>query len=85
MSALRQYPQNDQTRGRGKTMTDNLFETPETLSPRLAWMREHGIELRETSLGWLASSECGSCRFGDTDDGALARLAWLLNLKLWNQ
>ena len=66
-------------------MNENLFDIPETLSPRLAWMREHGIELRETSLGWLASTDCGHCSFGQTDDDALSRVAQTINIKLWNQ
>lgn len=69
-------------------MNDNLFDIPETLSPRLAWMREHGIEVTENTLtgtGHLAFMPQNGCAFGDTEDEALIALAIALKIKLWNQ
>lgn len=77
----------------------DLFDIPETLSPRLKWMREHGIVAQFYSLdsmppktGWQAwvpmSTENAwpqATAFGDTEDEAIVALAKKLNLKLWNE
>jgi hypothetical protein len=73
-----------------------LFETPETLSPRLAWMREHGISVHhqkwETSGGEITHRfkavhlPSGTVSIWEcSEHDALVSLASKINLKLWNQ
>jgi hypothetical protein len=70
------------------TMTDELFQIPETLSPRLRWMREHDIRIHRDSeephefTAWTLPDVSG---YGATEDEALADLARKLNVKLWNE
>lgn len=74
----------------------NLFDMPEQLSPRLAWMREHGIRIatdRRDAWGdnpdkvwpFHAFVPFRAEAFGDTEDEAIVDLAKQLNLKLWNE
>lgn len=73
-------------------MTD-LFDIPETLSPRLKWMREHSMATELIADKWLAEVahyQDGILVFldranGDTEDEAIVALAKKLNLKLWNE
>lgn len=71
-----------------------LFEIPETLSPRLEWMRKHGIEVMDDAFDafegrdrWIAflGPDPGVNEYGETKDEALARLAARLEIKLWNE
>jgi len=73
-----------------------LFDIPETLSPRLAWLKKHGIftnseffDDSDEEYRWGAWLE--GCQdylrtgHGDTEDDALVDLAKKQNLKLWNE
>ncbi len=76
------------------TDTNNLFDIPESPSPRLQWMRDHLI-----SIIPMAQADSPSLpKFiatktiigtGDTEDDAfddlLEKLQCGLNLKLWNE
>ena len=77
-------------------MTDNLeslFDSAESLSPRLAWMRKHGImidsDYRDDWDGeerpFIAYVPYKVQAFGDTEDEALSALASKLNIKMWNE
>ena len=75
-------------------MSDTLFEIPEQLSPRLAWMREHKIDTMDKAYDpftgdhrWMAFkvSNIRTKDFGDTENEALSALAVKMNLKLWNK
>jgi hypothetical protein len=39
-------------------MTDTLFDIPETLSPRLKWMRNHQIEVIDSGLDHEPGDKC---------------------------
>ena len=69
---------------------NELFNIPETLSPRLAWMRRHGINSRlmpdDTWYVWNYSGLGHSLKQGrgNTEDEALTALAKQAGIKLWN-
>ena len=67
-----------------------LFEIPNTLSPRLAWLDKHGIWTREAdgnptvSERWIAEAGGKKSRGADEDE-AIVNLAKLMGIKLWNE
>lgn len=78
----------------------NLFDLPETLSPRLAeWLKLHNIETRHAGFGpavhtqWMAWQPCdsadhphdGNACEGETEEDALTDLAKKLGIRLWNE
>ncbi len=81
-------------------MNDSLFEIPEQLSPRLAWMREHGVTTRHCpgewtceftgteGPCWIASDDFSdplNFTSGDTEDEAIVALAKENGWPLWNE
>ena len=73
-------------------MSDELFHVKESLSPRLAWMRENKIQTQKITHdsyppheSWQAWVMFTMAAFGDTEDEAIVALAKKLNLKLWNE
>jgi hypothetical protein len=69
-------------------MNDELFTIPETLSPRLAWMRDNGISTREIQVlvpqkAWQAE---GASVFStaENEQDALVSLARKMGIRLWN-
>ena len=76
-------------------MTDELFEVPEQLSPRLKWMKRHGIYTDHCGqiakhVSWKAYvlNERGGIdlsSYGETEHEAIADLAIRLGIKLWNE
>jgi hypothetical protein len=70
-------------------MTDELFQIPETLSPRLRWMREHQVtttkEAEPSGDLWTAWVFPDTSGYGATEDDALADLAKKLSIPLWNE
>jgi hypothetical protein len=78
-------------------MQDTLFDIPETLSPRLIWMREHGIatfsHAPDADGEWTAQKyhvgESGLKfllrRTKPTEEEALTALALAAGIKLWNE
>ena len=70
-------------------MTSDLFTLPETPSPRLAWMRRHGIETATDLIEWIAWQPCAGEpdveATGPTEDDAICELAKKLGLRLWNE
>ena len=70
-------------------MNDNLFDLPESKSPRLQWMDKHGIWTEERPdveecNRWKASA-AGMHGFGIFEIDALTELAGKMKIKLWNQ
>ncbi len=78
----------------------NLFDIPETPSPRILWMRKHGIEIVDSGIDHDEGDECditgNQCyRYyatcgeqssgGHTKDDAVFALAIKLQLRLWNE
>lgn len=73
-----------------------LFDLPESKSPRLQWMEKHGIEVSPPVTGckvvtnsWMAFQRFGidipeTC-YGHTEDEAITQLALKLGIKLWNE
>lgn len=82
-----------------KDMQDTLFDIPETLSPRLRWMRGYNIKTQRLSpaIEGLPSWEAEVWKVGpsgvgrritasgDTEDAALTALALAAGIKLWNE
>ncbi len=77
-----------------------LFNIPETLSPRLRWMEKHGITIEDGGIDHDDGDECeitGNQCFryyaicgeqaagGHTKDDAIIALAIKLQLRLWNE
>lgn len=71
---------------------DTLLDVPESLSPRLLWMKQHGIItlMRKGILNggpmvqWDASNGAIHA-VAETEDDALTDLAKKLNIRLWNE
>lgn len=71
-----------------------LFDLPEVLSPRLAWIKRNNISIRLSVLTrideprkYLAYTRDQSTAIGtgQTEDEALTDLAKLLGVPLWNE
>lgn len=74
---------------------NELFDLAPSLSPRLLWMREHGVQTRETTheerfsdiddhwLAWLEVGVFGGS--GMTEDEAIVDMAKNLGIPLWNE
>ena len=57
-------------------------------SPRLAWMKRHGIRMVPTDepvLGDFAATDGCSTIYGESEDDALAALAEYDGIPLWNE
>lgn len=73
-------------------MRDLLFDVPETLSPRLAWMKKHGLTVAKSDVAdsdeWVASDDDDDdpegYAVGKTQDEALVKYARKFGIKLWN-
>lgn len=64
-------------------MTDELFDIPETLSPKESWKRQHSITTRIDDRGaWIASIGQMEEK-GDEENQALFRLASRVGIPLW--
>jgi len=68
-----------------------LFDIPESKSPRLQWQDYHGITCVETDLDlpknrWQTmQSKTKTIVRGPTQEDALIAISNKLNIKLWNQ
>jgi hypothetical protein len=68
-----------------------LFDIPESKSPRLKWQDEHGITCIRTELelpenAWQAMhADTQAITRGPTAEDALTSLALKLNIRLWNE
>jgi hypothetical protein len=69
-----------------------LFDIPETKSPRLIWLEKHQIvTLRGKPDSWAAWVKGKNIRpncsygYGETEDDAITSLAIKLGLRLWNE
>lgn len=63
---------------------NELFTIPESLSPRLAWIERHEIELFNYGKNCFVRCPHENA-WGDTVDEALTQLALKLGVKLWNE
>lgn len=77
----------------------DLFNIPPTLSPRLAWIKKHGVTIHCSKLltdddlekyaAYIGDEteaiRSGRVGFGQTEDEALVDLAKLLGVPLWNE
>lgn len=70
-------------------MTDTLFDLPDSPSPRLEWMRRHGLLVGAGNDGriyvYRSVSHTRIAGCGDTELEALTDFAINNNLKLWNE
>ena len=72
-----------------------LFDLPETKSPRLIWMKRHGIKVSPSRTHgpshkhWMAYRHnedfISASGYGETEDDAITSLAVKLGLRLWNE
>ena len=72
-----------------------LFDIPETKSPRLIWLERNGIKVSPSRTHgpshkhWMAYRHSGdfisSSGYGETEDEAITSLAIKLGIKLWNE
>ena len=72
-----------------------LFDMPETKSPRLLWMEKHGLTIHHQPYDhagpmdkedrYAAIYNQKSIGKGSTPDDALVAAAKSLNIKLWNE
>lgn len=60
-----------------------LFDLPESKSPRLQWIEKHAIECRNYSDGKCYSFTSTDSAWGDTEDEAITQLALKLGIKMW--
>lgn len=67
----------------------NLFDLPESKSPRLMWMEKHGVWTAEITMRgrfqWWEATSNGITGKGATEDDAIVDLAIKLEIKLWNE
>jgi len=70
-------------------MTDDLFPNCKQDSPRLAWMKKHGVCVCQTFKGFYTTIPCAMpsnrTQFYPTADEALAAWAESCGIKLWNE
>ena len=71
-------------------MNDTLFTIPETKSPRLCWMEQHGfrvVQCNPTEWGETFAALIGEkvIAYGMNADDALVNAAVKLQLRLWNE
>ena len=77
-------------------MAETLFEIPVSESPRLKWLREHGVKVGKNifepthsddfRFGYKFAAHCGDVsEYGHDEDEALIKLAILNGWKLWNE
>ena len=75
---------------------NELFDIPETKSPRLKWMEAHLIAVGENIFtpthsddfrhGYTRRADCATgSGYGNTDDEALVDLAKRQGWRLWNE
>ena len=84
----------------GTAWRDDLLTVPEQLSPRLQWMKEHGVTtLHQDWLNFqpwsafigpietmtVAAEEFGELRFADNEHDAIVNLAEANGWPLWNE
>ena len=72
-----------------------LFDIPETKSPRLIWLERHGIKVSPSRTHgpshkhWMAYRHdddfISASGYGETEDDAIAFLAVKLGIRLWNE
>jgi hypothetical protein len=68
-----------------------LFDVPESLSPRLAWIKKHRATVHWSEEDAEYYAYMGSCcsvdwyGWGETEDDALFEMAKKRGLKLWNE
>ncbi len=61
-----------------------LFDIPESLSPRLAWLREHGLTLTCVSAGrWECALDSDNVGKGETPDEACIQFCLQTQLPHW--
>jgi hypothetical protein len=65
-------------------MKTELFDLPETLSPRLAWLRQHGLHLVKTKTAYECILDADNFGRGDDPDEACIDLCLKTKLPHWN-
>lgn len=70
-------------------MSDLLFDIPETKSPRLLWLKKHGITCHDYRTDdiyrFMAHGIHEGSGFGPTPEDAVLEYAKTAGIKLWNE
>ena len=67
-------------------MSDELFSLPESPSPRLVWLRQHGLVLQKLPSGrYECALDDENFGRGDTQDEACIDFCLKTQLPHWNQ
>jgi len=62
-----------------------LFNLPPSESPRLAWMKRHGVYTAQVRDSWMAFISDGTSTLEDTEDEAIVALATANGWLLWHE
>lgn len=72
-------------------MNGELFDVPVQLSPRLEWMKRHGIITKyhppygSDAGAWTAHAPNRGAYQGETEDGAISAFVKAYGIRLWNE
>ncbi len=66
-------------------MSDELFNIPESISPRLAWLRANNLVLIRRKYDWMCAFDDENFGVGDDQDAACVDLCLKMKIKHWNQ
>jgi hypothetical protein len=65
-------------------MDDELFETPQHLSPKLAWLKKHRLATEEANGGWRCRNGGYTHEaYGVSEDEAILAYCDVYGLKHW--
>ncbi len=68
-----------------RTFMSDIFEIPESLSPRLRWLRDHQLTIQKLENGkYECSLDESTFGIGDTAEEACVQFCILTQLPHWN-
>ncbi len=66
-------------------MSNLLFDLPESLSPKMKWLRQHGLILRKLENGqWECALDAENFGRGETDEDACVDFCLKTKLAHWS-
>ncbi len=66
-------------------MSDDLFPSAVSLSPKLAWLARHGLVLRRTERGKYECVLADDVATGDSEEEACVEFCVMTRLTHWNE
>lgn len=64
---------------------NELFDIPESKSPKMIWMERHWLKIEEQNGKFRAIQPLIKFDFKETEDEALTHAAKTLGIRLWNE